>query len=653
MLKVSQLLSNLVRFKKPSFLTRLSNIILIQVFFVFTALVVIIYYPDNIKINGPDYITYKHKYNILSSEIDKQIDLGNRASKDGYQDIKEFVKQMGLQDVQQINLYAENTEGEVEEILALDFDNDKSFYFSKNISDELYNREIITEELSHKNNTLLTIIPNTQNVVHYYSFQLKNGKSAVLASISSHKYIVTPKSAIIYPLITLFLASTLVSLLLIYLIKNKFKEPLYRLMKGFEKTAQGEIYYMVETDTDSEINDLAVSFNKMTKTLMANDKKFISYNRQLETANIKLSESQEFLTKVIDNSSSSVIATTPGGQITLFNKNASEDFGYDSDETLTMNLNDLLTHSIEEIISTFKKNDDNTFEILCRKKDGTFFPGYMNFTTILAEDGEISAKLYMIRDISESKNFQEMMIRLDRYYTRGKMVGDIAHEINNFLAILSGNIELMPIILKRNDPEKITHKLNLMKTTVDKISNFTDGLMDAGEEELRFVKADINQLVETVLTFLKPQKKFDRDEIITDLSTDIPLVEFDEAQLQQLMVNLINNASDAMSEQESNRKIIVTSSLINVQNVKKVVIEVADSGPGIDEEKSKILFEKRFTTKRKGHGIGLIICKRIVDAHNGSIVYSTKDGACFTITIPVENTVNKSLETAETIHSSF
>ena len=77
--------------------------------------------------------------------------------------------------------------------------------------------------------------------------------------------------------------------------------------------------------------------------------------------------------------------------------------------------------------------------------------------------------------------------------------------------------------------------------------------------------------------------------------------------------------------------------MLNTDEGDKVEIKVKDNGPGGEESKIADVFNKRFTTKRKGHGIGLIICKRIVDAHQGSISYSYENGACFTIVLPVSS----------------
>ncbi|MFQ5453658.1 MAG: ATP-binding protein, partial [Candidatus Zixiibacteriota bacterium] len=97
----------------------------------------------------------------------------------------------------------------------------------------------------------------------------------------------------------------------------------------------------------------------------------------------------------------------------------------------------------------------------------------------------------------------------------------------------------------------------------------------------------------------------------------------------QLLVNLIYNASDALAEQEGDRNISISSQLVKKSGEQKVIIEVHDNGPGVAKDKEHLLFKKRFTSKRKGHGIGLITCKKIIDAHNGRVAYKYDKGATF------------------------
>ena len=450
-----------------------------------------------------------------------------------------------------------------------------------------------------------------------------------------------------YILFVLFLFSTLISLLTVYFIHKRFKSPLHRLMRAIEKTSEGRVYHLVESDGDEEINKLTHSFNQMTRSLWDKQIKIKDANNNLKKSNISLIESQMFLAALVDNSPLCIMVTSSDHKIMLFNRKATEVFGYEGSEVLGENIRRLFNRPVEEpkIEVTQKQATEAGFEVICRRKDGESFAAFFIMAPIVTVPGSnMRVNLYIIRDISESKNFQEMMVRLDRYYTRGQMAGDIAHEINNYLAILSGNIELMPLFLKKGDTEKINKKLELMKETVDRISRFADGLMDVPQDKPIFEPADINQLIENVLAFLKPQNRFDYIEFELSLSNEIPMVEIDPGQIQQLLVNFIFNAADALSKVETEKRIRLKTDQVGDGQSRIVRLEVADSGPGVPEEKREILFQKRFTTKRKGHGIGLITCRRIAEIHQGKVGYEMKEDSVFYLEIPV---IKRQVESVE------
>jgi PAS domain S-box-containing protein len=353
-----------------------------------------------------------------------------------------------------------------------------------------------------------------------------------------------------------------------------------------------------------------------------------------------------FLSTLIEHSPCSIIATATDGEIVIFNRKAAETFGYDQGRGIGMSINRLFMANSFDTKSKSEIDFSGGREVICLRENGSQFPAYLVSSPVTDNLGQAVAYLWNLLDITESKDFQQMMIRVDRYYTRGEMAGDIAHEINNFLAVLSGNVELLPLFLKRGDQEKITKKLELMKSTVDRIAKFTDGLMDVSTDDAHFDPADVNQLVENMLAFLRPQNRFDNIDVVTDLDGDLTLVQLDVGQIQQLLVNLLNNAADAVAGCEL-RKITVRTRLIETDRGRASRIEIVDSGPGVKEDKQALLFEKRFTTKRKGHGYGLITCRRIVDAHGGKISYERSAETRFTVDLPLTHTVETVQHTSE------
>ncbi len=611
--------------KKPAFFTRLSNLIILQVLFVFAAFGLLFLYPVEEKITTADPSILEEKFASIAEKI---IDCNKKEDLKSCAAILEssFKSSLSHLDYISSNIYI--------------LDNNEDLKPLIEVGRELENESekgLVISELLKTESHLIQSIPSTQIIVYYYTFNLNSSQHALLVAEFGHHYFVTSRDKVLYIFGLLFLGGILVSLLTVYLINKRISEPLARIMKGLEKTTQGDLYYMVETDKDIELNKLTESFNTMSKTLWDNDQKLKKYNQKLIDSNSKLLSSREFLRKILDNSTGSIITTTPDGIIQVFNETAGEDFILSTEEAVGSHIKNLFTDDFD--MKTLDHNFQNELEVICKRNDGTVFSAFLLIAPIYDNDFNISSHLYIISDISESKSIHNMMIRMDRYYTKGEMAGDIAHEINNFLAILSGNIELMPLLLKKNDPEKIQKKLELMKKQVDRIVNFTDGLLEANDGDETFIQVDMNQLLEAVKAFLQPQNLFDYIEIKTEYADNIPLVHTNIGQIRQLFVNLIYNAGEALCEKEGDKIIVVKSELTGDAENKTVTITVSDNGPGVVNVNIDYLFQKRFTTKSHGHGISLVACKKIIDTHSGSIKYSYQGGALFTVVLPVNQIV--------------
>ncbi len=627
------MISEKLRQKRPAFFTRLSNLILLQVFFIFAAFGLLFLYPVEEEITTANPSVIESKFKIIGEEIAKCSQQEKVTSCQSMLE-KSFQTSMNHLDYLNSNVFILDSNQVIISLLTLD-ENDYN-------SADYYNQKIIKSELLRSGEHLLQNIPSTQNIVYYYTFHLNKTQKALFVVEFEHHYFVTSESKVLYVFGLLFLGGILISLLTIYLIRKRVQEPLARLMKGFEKTTQGDLYYMVETNKDAELNKLTESFNKMSQTLWDKDQKLKKYNSRLKEVNNKLMNSRQHLRKVLDNSSSSIITTSPDGIVQMFNETASEHFQLSTEQAVGVDINNLFADGFN-----FKILDDNSqdqIEVVCKRNDGTVFPAFLLFAPIYDNELNLSAWLYVMQDITESKTIHNMMVQMDRYYVKGEMAGDIAHEINNFLAILSGNIELMPLILKKNDPEKITKKLELMKKQVDRIVNFTDGLLEANDGDDSFVQVDMNQLLLAVKSFLQPQNLFDYVEIEMELSDELPLVYTQIGHVRQMFVNLVYNAGESIESLEGEKSIKIKSILTGSDDNKTVTITVSDNGAGVAKENREYLFKKRFTTKAHGHGISLVACQKIVDTHSGTLEYEYNDGASFRVVLPVHQDVEQSDE---------
>ncbi|MBK7141253.1 MAG: PAS domain S-box protein [bacterium] len=620
---------------RTGFLARLGHLIVLQAIFVFAAIALVLFYPGPNKTSSEDAGPFHATVQDLGQRLlENYLQDPNLSDQRATGTLRDEIQLSG-EGIVSAALFMVKGDGTVECLNALGPQMPTSSASDLTEGVSTIRQDLIRHVAAEAPGFFLSSIINDEQKNVYYR-PLGSDIPAVLVATINHDLLISSRSELQYALIMLFLVSVLLSLMTIYLIWKRFRQPLVHLIRRLEKTADGEVYYQLETEGDIELNVLSNTFNRLTKTLWSNQQEMKSYNNRLREINASLLQSRLFLATLIDSSPSAIVVTSRDGQIIIFNREACKVFGYSSDDAVGRNVSELFKQPINKKLSD--EDDKPGFEAISLRADGSAFPVWVTMTPTRSDEGDVWAFVYILHDITESTSFQEMMIRLDRYSTRGEMAGDIAHEINNYLAVLSGNLELLPIILKKGDPEKIEKKLELMRNTVDRVARFADGLMDTNRDEATPEPTSLNQVVENVLAFLKPQNKFDAVEFTTILSSELQVIAVDPGQVQQLLVNLVNNATDAAIAIGVKPDIRIATSCTLIEGNRYAQVSVADNGSGVPEEKVEALFTRRFTTKRKGHGIGLVTCKRIMDAHQGKIEYHFVDGAIFTCSFPYERT---------------
>jgi signal transduction histidine kinase/CheY-like chemotaxis protein len=227
---------------------------------------------------------------------------------------------------------------------------------------------------------------------------------------------------------------------------------------------------------------------------------------------------------------------------------------------------------------------------------------------------------------------QDQTIHLEKMATRGQMSAEIGHELNNYLGVVVANFQLMNKRLQRGITDDLDRYTSSIEVHLDKISNFCKRLMDYAAFKASFSRDDINDLIGRVVEFLRPQKRFRHIEFALELQDSPVEAEIDTGLIEQLLYNLLNNAADAMKDAETKLITLRTGSLANGS----ISFSVSDTGAGIAAQNLQRIFHEKFTTKDSGHGIGIIVCKNIIDRHHGDIAVESVPGGgtTFTITLP-------------------
>ncbi|MBU8932951.1 MAG: response regulator [candidate division Zixibacteria bacterium] len=232
------------------------------------------------------------------------------------------------------------------------------------------------------------------------------------------------------------------------------------------------------------------------------------------------------------------------------------------------------------------------------------------------------------------KELQDQTISLEKMATRGEMSAEIGHELNNFLGVVVGNFSLLEALLIKKSYDNVDRHLKTIFDQIERMKRFTTNLMDLSITASQKEIVDFQDLLSEVIDFLKPQKRFSDvsiDLVVTE--TNIPF-EADPTHIQQLLYNIFNNAADATQGCEL-RQISVKVNLDPDNQHFKLII--SDTGIGIEPERLARMFNERFTTKKGGHGFGLMVCKRIVDGHSGQLEVDSipGEGTTFRIRFPL------------------
>lgn len=247
----------------------------------------------------------------------------------------------------------------------------------------------------------------------------------------------------------------------------------------------------------------------------------------------------------------------------------------------------------------------------------------------VANNNILKKAVELARSIEELKRSQDMLIQSEKMASLGKLVSEISHEINNPLMIISGNAQISLMSEKLGGETKKTMEL-IMKECQRAKDIILRVLRFAKPSKGEIKEANVCQNIETVVGIIEKQFKTAGVEIKRKYLKNPPLISIDEQQLQEVAMNLLNNAKDAMPDGGT---ITITSFLENDH----MRIDFKDSGSGMSEEVKRNILEPFFTTKADGTGLGLSICYGIIKAHNGELKFESQlnRGTTVTILLPI------------------
>src|SRR6266545_3650976 len=346
---------------------------------------------------------------------------------------------------------------------------------------------------------------------------------------------------------------------------------------------------------------------------------------------------------VVDAAATAMIMVNKEGRIILINKRVETLFGYKRDE--------LIDEPVEMLVPEQFRSGHQDFrhgyfcdpqarpmgagrELFGRCKDGSEVPIEIGLSPMHTSEGLFV--LASIVDISERKQAeleaarqQQDLAHLARVTTLGELSCSLAHELTHPLTAILSNAQAAQRFLARDDADlnEVREILNDIVTEdqrAGEVIHRLRGLLRKGEPQKQCNDVDLNQVVRDVLKLMRNDLINQNVTVDIDLAQNLPPVTGDRVQLQQVVLNLVLNACEAMNHYNSpDRQLFIASKSENGA----VEVSVTDRGVGIEEQKLEQVFERFFTTKKEGMGLGLSICRTIIDAHLGRI-RATNNGNC-------------------------
>ncbi len=255
-------------------------------------------------------------------------------------------------------------------------------------------------------------------------------------------------------------------------------------------------------------------------------------------------------------------------------------------------------------------------------KDGNTVEVQINSVPIArAQDPRI---IVYLRDLSEQSRIRQKLLQIENMTLMGRLAAGIAHEIRNPLAAVTVNLQYLQ--KKYSNNEDIINTVEMAMEGSKRVEQVVEKTLSLARATPPQSKAeDVHEIIDRVLWFMKMPLKQKNISVQKEFTRTLPAISVDEKQIQQVLLNILQNALDASHE---NGSIVMRTHLNEVKNV---CIDVCDNGPGIPDDLQKHIFEPFNTTKKGGTGLGLAISKYIMDRHNADIEISSRPGEGTTI----------------------
>ena len=359
----------------------------------------------------------------------------------------------------------------------------------------------------------------------------------------------------------------------------------------------------------------------------------------------ELMEAHRFLNNIIQSSPNAIIATDLIGNIIIWNRAAEESLGYTAEDVIgKMNIDMIYPPGMAKKIMKMMRSPEyggvgmlTSYPIVYRKKDKELFEGNISSAIIYDEGGNEMASVGVIVDLKERlemerklRQTQEQLLQSEKLAAMGRLTSQIAHELNNPLYGIMNTLELMKTEIRPESKRRKILEMALSETV--RLAELLRKMLSFSKPDQEEMKStDINRILDEILILHEKQLREHSIKMSSTFADDLGEIYGSNNQLRQVFLNMISNARDAMPEGGT----LTVKTRAHGDNI---LVEISDTGVGIERENLDKIFDPFFSTKRsaKDVGIGLSVCYGFIENHGGDIMVESQQGlgTTFTIILP-------------------
>lgn len=443
----------------------------------------------------------------------------------------------------------------------------------------------------------------------------------------------------------LMLVTTLVAACAAAVVARRISRPVQQLANGAAAIARGELNQRIEPATDDEIGHLAHAFNHMAAELARQRTALENANAELRRGLDELADLKGYTDNILASLTNGIVTVDLDGRVVTLNPAAELMTGFFAGEVRARYCTEVFaqTPDVAELLMETLANRTPVLgmTLTLRRRGGRGLPVELSVSPLRGSEGKELGVIGVFRDLTRVHQLEERLRRSDRLAAVGELAAGLAHEIKNPLtALLTFSRGLRRAF---EDAEFRQKFQTVVPRELERINGIVEGLLElARPARLAFKPLRVSALLERAVELYETRIDAQRIDVQREYARDLPTIFADHDALYQAVVNLVTNALDAMP---SGGVLVLRTAWSDGESlhgrraggVRRVAIEIEDSGVGMSPAVVDRIFNPFFSTKEGGTGLGLALAHKIVDDHEGSLDVRSAPGVgtTFRLVLPL------------------